>query len=223
MYGIECDRITTKDACRDKSCIFPGRCKHLPVHHDRQIRLLKSLRSLSGIRKVFFGSGIRYALILGDERAGRLYLEELLRHHVSGQLKIAPEHVQDSILRLMGKPGRDRLEDFIRLFGEIRAGCPVKPFLTYYLMAAHPGCTLEDMRKLRKFAIRKLSLLPEQVQIFTPTPSTWSSLMYYTERDPFSGEKLFVEKDKLKKEHQKALITGTGSRKRTLRKNGRRR
>ena len=194
MYGIECDRITTKDACRDKSCIFPGRCKHLPVHHDRQIRLLKSLRSLSGIRKVFFGSGIRYALILGDERAGRLYLEELLRHHVSGQLKIAPEHVQDSVLKLMGKPGREGLEAFIRLFGEVCAECPVKPFLTYYLMAAHPGCTLEDMRKLRKFAIRKLRLLPEQVQIFTPSPSTFATLIYYTEKEPFSGRRIFVEK-----------------------------
>jgi uncharacterized radical SAM protein YgiQ len=206
MYAIECDRKLAKGACRGKSCIFPEPCKHLPVHHGRQIQLLRALRRLPGIRKVFIGSGIRYDLILSDPQAGSLYLEELLRHHVSGQLKIAPEHVQDSVLKLMGKPGRKRLEAFMRLFDELRAKCPAKPFLTYYLMAAHPGCTLEDMQKLRTFAVRKLRLLPEQVQIFTPSPSTYATLMYHTGADPFSGQKIFVEKKAGNKQKQKDTL-----------------
>lgn len=149
MYGIECDRKRIRGACPDKGCVFPKPCKHLPVHHGRQIQLLRALRSLPGVRKVFIGSGIRYDLILDDHDAGALYLEEILRHHVSGQLKIAPEHVQDHILELMGKPGPERLEAFIRMFDELRPKSPQKLFLTYYLMAAHPGCTLEDMHKLR--------------------------------------------------------------------------
>ena len=206
MYGIECDRKRVQGACPDKGCVFPKPCKHLPVHHGRQIQLLRALRSLPGVRKVFIGSGIRYDLILDDHDAGALYLEEILRHHVSGQLKIAPEHVQDHILELMGKPGPERLEAFIRLFDKLRSKSPQKLFLTYYLMAAHPGCTLEDMHKLRTFAIRTLRLLPEQVQIFTPSPSTYATLMYHTETNPFSGQKIFVEKNAVNKQKQKAIF-----------------
>lgn len=207
MYGIECERMRVRGACRNKGCIYPKPCRHLPVRHGRQIQLLRALRSLPGIRKVFIGSGIRHDLILSDRRDGALYLEEILRQHVSGQLKIAPEHVQDPILELMGKPGREHLEAFMRLFDELRPGGPHKPFLTYYLMAAHPGCTLEDMQKLRTFAIRRLRLLPEQIQIFTPAPSTYATLMYYTETDPFSGRKIFVEKNAANKQKQKAILT----------------
>ena len=206
MYGFECDRKRVRGKCRDKGCIYPKPCKHLPVHHGRQIQLLRALRSLPGVRKAFIGSGIRYDLILSDHDEGALYLEEILRYHVSGQLKIAPEHVQDPILKLMGKPGRERLETFIRLFDELRVKNPHKLFLTYYLMAAHPGCTLEDMYKLRRFAVRTLRLLPEQVQIFTPSPSTYATLMYYTETDPFSGQKIFVEKDAGNKRKQKTIL-----------------
>jgi len=206
MYGIECDRKGVRGACPHKGCIFPKPCKHLPVRHDRQIRLLKALRGLPGVRKVFIGSGIRYDLILGDRENGALYLAEILRHHVSGQLKIAPEHVQDHILELMGKPGRERLEAFIRLFNELRHKSPHKLFLTYYLMAAHPGCTLDDMQKLRTFATRTLRLLPKQAQIFTPSPSTYATLMYYTETNPFSGQKVFVEKNAANKQKQKNML-----------------
>ena len=206
MYGIECDRKGVRGACPDKGCIFPKPCRHLPVRHGRQIRLLRALRSLPGVRKVFIGSGIRYDLILGDRENGALYLEEILRYHVSGQLKIAPEHVQEHILELMGKPGRERLEEFIRLFNELRHKSPHKLFLTYYLMAAHPGCTLDDMHKLRTFATRTLRLLPKQAQIFTPSPSTYATLMYYTETNPFSGQKVFVEKNTVNKQKQKAVL-----------------
>jgi len=208
MYGMECQRKHIKGACSNKGCINPKPCKHLPVDHDRQIRLLRALRSLPGIRKVFIGSGIRHDLILRDSNNGKLYLEEILRHHVSGQLKIAPEHVEDPVLKLMGKPGRKQLEAFIELFENLRAKNPEKNlFLTYYLMAAHPGCTFEDMQKLRTFAVNTLRLLPEQVQVFTPAPSTYSTLMYYTETDPFSGQKIFVEKNVANKQRQKEVVT----------------
>jgi uncharacterized radical SAM protein YgiQ len=206
MYGIECARKQSRGACTDKACIFPAPCKQLPVDHAVQIRLLRALRRLPGIRKVFIGSGVRYDLILNDRKSGALYLEEILRHHVSGQLKIAPEHVEDHILKLMGKPGRARLEDFVRLFDELNRKNRKKVFLTYYLMAAYPGSTLGDMQKLRSFAMQKLRLLPEQVQIFTPSPSTYATLMYYTGTDPFSGKKIFVEKKPGNKQRQKAVM-----------------
>ena len=207
MYGFECDLKQVRGACRDKGCIYPGVCGHLSVDHGRQIRLLRDLRSLPGIRKVNVGSGIRYDLILADPKEGANYLAEILRQHVSGQLKIAPEHCQDSILKLMGKPGRESLEAFLRMFDALRPQGPHKPYLTYYLMAAHPACTLEDMRHLRAFALRTLRLLPEQVQIFTPSPSTYATLMYYTESDPFSGRKIFVEKGTANKQKQKAVLS----------------
>ena len=214
MYGIECERKKTQGACRDKGCLFPEPCKHLPVHHGRQMRLLRALSKLTGVRKVFVGSGIRYDLILKDRKKGRAYLEEILRHHVSGQLKIAPEHVSGAVLNLMGKPGVRRLEEFVGLFNRLKQKMDNRIFLTYYLMAAHPGCTVAHMRALRKFATKTLRHLPEQVQIFTPTPATYATLMHCTERDPFTGKKIFVEKSLKGREAQKRIMTGDGPRRR---------
>ncbi|MFW5637211.1 MAG: YgiQ family radical SAM protein [Thermodesulfobacteriota bacterium] len=208
MYGADCDRKAKKGACPEKGCLFPETCKRLPVHHGQQIALLRALRNLDGVRKVFIGSGIRYDLILADQKAGEAYLQEILRHHVSGQLKIAPEHISDPVLDLMGKPGRERLEAFLRLFASCNRKAPRKSFLTYYLMAAHPGCTQADMAQLRAYALQKLGMLPEQVQIFTPTPSTFATLMYHTEKDPFSGKKIFVEKQVSGKLKQKGVMAG---------------
>jgi uncharacterized radical SAM protein YgiQ len=207
MYGFECRKKQTEGACADKGCLFPGVCRKMPVRHDRQIRLLERLRALPGIRRVFIASGIRYDLILNDRKNGERYLEEILRHHVSGQLKIAPEHVEAQVLKLMGKPGRDALEDFIRLFDRLKRKNALNLFLTYYFMAAHPGCTQADMARLRAFAEKRLRLLPEQTQIFTPTPATWSTLMYHTGKDPFSGKNIFVEQNRTAKERQKAAIS----------------
>ena len=208
MYGIECKLKKKQGACKDKGCLSPEPCKHLPVHHGRQMHLLKALSQLDGVRKVFVGSGIRYDLILKDRKTGRAYLEEIMRHHASGQLKIAPEHVSDAVLNLMGKPVGKQLGAFVRLFEGLKRKIGSKIFLTYYLMAAHPGCTIDHMQALRKFATKTLRLLPEQVQIFTPTPATYSTLMYYTKRDPFTGQKIFVEKSLKGKEAQKRVITG---------------
>jgi uncharacterized radical SAM protein YgiQ len=209
MFGFECEIKKNKGACADKGCLFPKPCKHLPVNHSSQIHLLKSLQRLDGIRKVFVGSGIRYDLILKDRKFGESYLVELIRNHISGQLKIAPEHVKESVLNLMGKPGSDCLEAFLGLFDRLNRKNHTKVFLTYYLMAAHPGCTLADMQQLRDFATKIMRLLPEQVQIFTPSPSTFSTLMYCTGKNPFTGRKIFVEKKTAGKKKQKDIITGS--------------
>jgi radical SAM superfamily enzyme YgiQ (UPF0313 family) len=127
--------------------------------------------------------------------------------HVSGQLKVAPEHTEDNVLRFMGKPGSSALLEFKHRFDSLNHEAGKRQFLTYYLIAAHPGCTEADMQRLRAFASQKLQIHPEQVQIFTPTPSTYSSLMYYTELDPFTGKPIFVEKDARRKERQKEIVT----------------
>jgi uncharacterized radical SAM protein YgiQ len=213
MYGIDCERKDIKGCCRDKKCLFPKPCNRMPIAHDRQIRLLRSLRRLKGVRKVFVSSGIRYDLVLKDQKTGVRYLEEIMRHHVSGQLKIAPEHTQKQVLDLMGKPDSTDLKDFIRLFETIKKRENLNLYLTYYLMAAHPGCSINDMKALRKFALKILRLLPKQVQIFTPSPSTYSTLMYATGIDPFTGKHLFVEKRLRAKLQQKALLVKASGKK----------
>ncbi len=206
MYGMSCTR-RQKGVCPNKSCLYPKVCKHLNADHRRQIELLDALRHVPGVRKVFVASGLRYDLIISDHKAGRRYLETLLRHHTSGQLKIAPEHIDDDVLKLMGKPDRQVLEAFMRLFGQINRQMNQKHFLTYYLMAAHPGCTLEAMQRLRAYVARNLKIVPEQVQIFTPSPSTYATLMYYHGIDPFGGQKIFVEKTLRNKLEQKAVLS----------------
>lgn len=206
MYGVECQNKLSKGSCAGKRCLHPNVCKNLKVSHVRQVELLKKIRKIPGIKKVFVASGIRYDLILNDRQFGIPYLEEIIGHHVSGQMKIAPEHTEDKVLKLMGKPGRGQLLNFIDLYDELNQKAGKKQFLTYYLIAAHPGCDREDMIKLKQFATKELKLRPEQVQIFTPLPSTYSGLMYYTGINPFTGEQLFVEKDLRRKEEQKMLI-----------------
>jgi radical SAM superfamily enzyme YgiQ (UPF0313 family) len=146
-------------------------------------------------------------MILGDQACGEAYLREIVGHHVSGQLKIAPEHTEAHVLDAMGKPGPGPLLEFKQKFDALSRQAGKPQFLTYYMIAAHPGCTAQDMVRLKKFTTEKLRINPEQVQIFTPTPSTYSSLMYYTELDPFSMRPMFVEKDPPRKEHQKDIIT----------------
>jgi uncharacterized radical SAM protein YgiQ len=206
MYGFECGIKLKQGACADKRCIYPMVCPALKPDHQAQIELLRKLRSISGVKKVFIGSGLRYDLILADEKHGHAYMKELTKHHVSGQLKVAPEHVEEKVLDKMGKPGTDALLEFKRQFDELSRAAGKRQYLTYYLIAAHPGCSEADMRKLKAFASRKLHISPEQVQIFTPLPSTYSALMYYTEMDPFTMKPLFVEKEMGKKERQKRIV-----------------
>lgn len=206
MYGFECTKKLNKGPCPDKRCIFPKICKGMPVDHGRQLRLLDELRSLPGIKKIVVSSGIRYDMILEDKKNGLNYLKKIIRYHVSGQMKIAPEHCLDSVLDCMGKPGAASLIKFRQLFNRLTRKEGLKQFLTYYIIAAHPGCTLRDMRELKKFAQKELKLIPRQVQIFTPTPSTWSTLMYWTAQNPFTGKSCFVEKSVQGREKQKQAL-----------------
>jgi uncharacterized radical SAM protein YgiQ len=214
MYGIDCARKAEQGCCPDKRCLFPKICSRLTINHGQQISLLKALRAVNGVKKVVIASGIRHDLILADKKNGTKYLQQVIRHHVSGQMKIAPEHSEMHVLQKMGKAGREALLTFRDLFFDLTKRGGKKLFLTYYLIAAHPGCNDDDMAQLRSFAIRDLHLLPEQVQVFTPTPSTWSTLMYWTERDPFSGKPCFVEKTSRGRERQKDILADRRTKKR---------
>jgi uncharacterized radical SAM protein YgiQ len=207
MYGFECTKKLDKGICSNKLCIYPSICPKLEVDHSQQIKLLQSIKKIEGIKKVFVASGIRYDLALHDKKHGMSYLEEVIAHHTSGQMKIAPEHTEDHVLCLMHKPDKNILLEFVDAFYRITKKFNKKQFLTYYFIAAHPGCGEPDMKRLKAFTTRYLKIAPEQVQIFTPTPSTYSSLMYYTELDPFTGKKIFVEKDTVAKQAQKDILT----------------
>jgi uncharacterized radical SAM protein YgiQ len=206
MYGMNCRRKQTQGGCPHKRCLYPHVCANLNVDHEKQINLLRRLRKIKGVRKVFVASGIRYDLLLADKKHCLKYMQELVAHHISGQLKVAPEHTSEKILKIMGKPGIEALLEFKAIFEKLNRDAGCRQFLTYYFIAAHPGCTDGDMRDLKAFASRKLKIHPRQVQIFTPTPSTYSSLMYWTGIDPATGGKIFVEKDAGKKQKQKDII-----------------
>jgi uncharacterized radical SAM protein YgiQ len=206
MYNSGCKVRNEKALCDDKSCTFPNICKALKNDHKEQNLLLKKIRQIPGIKKVFIGSGIRYDLIVEDKKNGELYLRDIIEHHVSGQMKIAPEHTNPYVLEAMGK-NETYLVEFKKKFDEINKKIGKKQFLTYYFLAAHPGCQEEEMQELSQFLRTELKISPEQVQVFTPTPSTYSTLMYYTGYNPLTKQKIFVEKDLQKKRKQKEIIT----------------
>jgi len=210
MYGFECGRKLKKGVCADISCTSMTVCPVLKPDHSEQLELLEKVRKMPHIKKAFVNSGIRYDLINEDKRYGQKYLKTLVDHHISGQMKVAPEHTEDKILRLMGKPNKKALLDFKQQFDDYNKKSGKKQFLTYYLIAAHPGSEMEDMQSLKKFATKELRLNPEQVQVFIPTPSTYSTLMYYTELDPWTRKKVFVEKDPVRKQKQKDIVTTKG-------------
>ncbi len=206
MYGFECKKKLTKGMCPDKRCLHPEICRTLKVDHSPQMRLLEQLRKLDGVRRVFVASGIRHDMVLADKKHGPAYLQQVVQRHVSGQMKLAPEHSEDAVLNLMGKPDRKSLVEFRRMFLEATKKAGKKQFLTYYLIAAHPGCSDADMKKLKKFVGSVLKLNPRQVQVFTPLPSTWSAVMYHTAKDPFTGRFLTVIKDIAGKVRQKGIL-----------------
>ena len=208
MYGIECEKKLKLGACEDKRCLYPQICPVLRVDHSRQIELLKRVRQVAGIKKVSVGSGIRYDMVLADNQCGMQYLDEVVRYHTSGQMKIAPEHTDQAVLSLMGKPSSESLLKFKDKFQMLTRKAGKEQYLTYYLIAAYPGSGEKEMKSLRKFVSTTLQVNPEQVQVFTPTPSTYASVMYYTEQDPFTGKPLFVEKNLHKKAVQKQIVTG---------------
>lgn len=212
MYGFECRKKLLLGACADRSCLFPDVCKNLHPNHRRQILLLRKLREVRGVKQAIVASGIRHDLLLADRKHGLPYLRELVRHHVSGQMRVAPEHSEENVLRCMGKPDIASLLTFRDLFRKFTAEAGKEQFLTYYLIAAHPGCTQADMEGLRRFTVRQLALQPEQVQLFTPTPATISTLMYHIGRDPWSGRRLYVEKTAAGREFQKKILVAKNDR-----------
>ena len=208
MYGMDCKLWQKRGACDNKHCLAPSLCVNLSMGHGRQIRLLRKIRELPNVRKVFIGSGIRHDLVVADKKNGWPYLEEIISHHISGQIKVAPEHSQPHVLTLMGKPDAEVLTQFARHFKRLNQKQNKKQYLTCYFIAAYPGCTLADMTALKAYVRRTLGFKPQQVQIFTPSPSTVASLMYYTEKSFPGGESLFVEKQIRKKEQQKQVLVG---------------
>lgn len=202
MYGVTCRKGLN---CKDRSCLMPKPCPNLSFGHDTQIALLRKLRSLPGVKRVFVASGIRPDLTAADKRHGKRYIEEIEKHHTSGQIKLAPEHSEREVLALMNKPSPESLTSFKETFDTACARSGKRQFMTYYILAAHPGCTREHMLALRRFLSEKLRATPEQVQIFTPTPSTLSTTMYRCETD-LSGKRIFCEKSVAGKQEQKDVL-----------------
>ncbi len=200
MYGMTCGRWETEGACADKICTHPL-CKSLDTSHEQQVELLRRLRSIPGVRKVFVGSGIRYDLVLADHSG---YFHDLCEHHVSGQLKVAPEHVSGHVTNIMCKPSREVFEEFGSKFKEVNKELGKKQYIIPYFMSGHPGCTVEDMVELAEY-IRDNDLYTEQVQDFTPTPMTVSTCMYFTGINPFTMEVVHVAKGR-EKRIQRALM-----------------
>ncbi len=201
MYGMECKTWEKKGACLDKSCLYPRVCPALDTSHKKLLELLRRLRELPGVKRVFTGYGVRYDLALEDEE----YLEELCAHHISGQLRIAPEHFSKRVTDAMCKPGRKAYENFTGKFTALNRKCGKQQYIVNYLMSGHPGCTLEDMIEMAEY-VRDHGGYTEQVQDFTPTPMTVSTCMYYTGLDPFTGKKIYVARDKKEKAMQRALM-----------------
>lgn len=201
MYGMECKTWGKKGACLDKSCLYPRICPALDTSHKKLLELLRRLRELPGVKHVFTGYGVRYDLALKDEE----YLEELCAYHISGQLRIAPEHFSRQVTNVMCKPGREVYEKFTQKFTDFNRKCGKEQYIVNYLMSGHPGCTLEDMIEMAEY-VRDHGGYTEQVQDFTPTPMTVSTCMYYTGLDPFTGKKVYVAKGKKEKAMQRALM-----------------
>ena len=199
MFACSCAKDWT---CKDRSCLVPQACPNLQFGHVAQIKLFREIRTLPGIKKVFIASGIRTDLVMADRMHGKTYIGKLAAHHVSGQIKLAPEHSEPDILALMNKPPLGPLMQFKALFDHAAAASGLRLFATYYLIAAHPGCTPAHMQCLKRFLSSTLKAAPEQVQIFTPTPSTLSTTMYYCETD-LAGKRLFCEKSVSGKQQQK--------------------
>ena len=199
-----CEKQKKHGACPDRQCLFPKPCPNLRADHAEYISLLRKLRELPGVKKVFIRSGIRFDYVLADPKAD-VFLKELCEHHVSGQLKVAPEHVSDRVLSHMGKPSRSVYEAFCRKYRAMNERLGKKQYLVPYLMSSHPGSTLKEAVELAEYC-RDLGYMPEQVQDFYPTPSTLSTCMYYTGLDPRDMSPVYVPKNPHEKAMQRALI-----------------
>lgn len=198
-----CEKQLKSGVCKNRQCLFPVPCKNLDSSHSDYIQLLKKLRGIPGVKKVFIRSGIRFDYLL-QEKDDR-FLKEMIQYHVSGLCKVAPEHISDRVLYYMGKPKRQVYDRFVGKYEAYNKKFGLKQYLVPYLMSSHPGATLEDAVMLAEY-LRDTGHQPEQVQDFYPTPSTLSTVMYYTGIDPRSGEKVYVPKNPHEKAMQRALM-----------------
>lgn len=198
-----CEKQLTKGACPNRQCLFPEPCKNIRADHSDYISLLRKLRSIPKVKKVFIRSGIRFDYVLADKN--RAFLRELCEYHVSGQLKVAPEHVADAVLKRMGKPQNSVYMQFVREYKEMNKKIGKEQYLVPYLMSSHPGSTLKEAVELAEY-LRDLGYMPEQVQDFYPTPSTLSTCMYYTGLDPRTMEEVYTPHNPHEKAMQRALI-----------------
>ena len=198
-----CDKQLTKGVCMNRQCLFPKPCPNLKVDHSDYIKLLRELRALPGVKKVFIRSGIRFDYCMCD--SDDTFINELCKYHISGQLRVAPEHISDNVLKYMGKPSNQVYETFIKKYEKINEQYGLKQYAVPYLMSSHPGSTLKDAVALAEY-IRDIGYKTEQGQDFYPTPSTISTCMYYTGVDPRTMEPVYVARDPHEKAMQRALI-----------------
>ena len=201
--GPSCDKQLTRGVCKNRQCLFPTPCPNLKVDHSDYLSLLRKLRKLPNVKKVFIRSGIRFDYLICDK--DKTFFRELCEYHVSGQLKVAPEHISDSVLSLMGKPPVAVYNKFKDEYKKINERIGKKQYLVPYLMSSHPGSTLKEAVELAEY-LRDLGYMPEQVQDFYPTPSTISTCMYYTGLDPRTMKKVYVTNNPHEKAMQRALI-----------------
>ncbi len=198
-----CDKQLTYGVCMGKQCLFPKPCANLTVEHTDYISLLRKLRKLPNVKKVFIRSGIRFDYCMADK--DNAFIRELCQHHISGQLRVAPEHISDNVLKLMGKPSSKVYKAFLKRYEAINQKTGKKQYVVPYLMSSHPGSTLQESIKLAEY-IRDLGYMPEQVQDFYPTPSTISTCMYYTGVNPLTMESVYTPVTFHEKAMQRALI-----------------
>ena len=198
-----CEKQLKVGVCKNKQCLFPKPCQNLTVEHRDYLKLLKKLRELPNVKKVFIRSGIRFDYLMADKDDS--FFKELCEHHISGQLKVAPEHVSDAVLQMMGKPENSVYQAFCKKYKQINEKLGKKQFLVPYLMSSHPGSSMKEAVQLAEY-LRDLGYMPEQVQDFYPTPSTISTCMYYTGLDPRTMKPVYVPKNPHEKAMQRALI-----------------
>ena len=199
-----CTDQLSRGMCKGKECMFPAPCSKLEVDHEEYFEILRELRKLPGVKKVFVRSGIRFDYLLEDEQS-RKYLKELAEHHVSGQLKVAPEHVSDKVLSYMGKPGIEVFDKFRKAFYQVNEEVGLEQYLIPYFISSHPGSRLEDAVELAEY-LRDINHHPDQVQDFYPTPGTMATAMYYSGYDPRTMEEVYVAKSAEAKKMQRALL-----------------
>ncbi|MBQ7371939.1 MAG: DUF3362 domain-containing protein, partial [Blautia sp.] len=198
-----CQKQLTKGVCGTRQCLFPAPCKNLTVDHSDYVALLRKLRQIPRVKKVFVRSGVRFDYVVADK--DKTFLKELVKYHVSGQLRVAPEHVSDVVLRYMGKPSHSVYQEFLKEYDRENASTGKQQYAIPYFMSSHPGCTMKEAVKLAEY-VRDLGYTPEQVQDFYPTPSTLSTCMYYTGIHPLTKEKVYVPRDPHEKAIQRALM-----------------